>query len=350
MASYYKALIGKPHIVPIETGDEDKNGDSGAVGAQVKTNKKQVSFNRHNELLVIDDESNATPQSSLMNSARSLDSNASKDYSPGVGPVSPSSSTRSFDSSGQTSVTIPSLQSSLMRTHKNRDPYRYYEVLKVLGDGSMGSVSKVRKRKSAIGGSARKAFVEEESRHYHQNQTSLLHTCFSFCIPGSEEKKKETSFMPVKDCGRDISSTRERSSGSATSALTDDSSLAQNAGNGDSTNASSERDRITTSIQSSSSMISYSGESNAVYALKTIILDKVTDSTFRRELLNEVDILRSISHPNVVKALDFYTFNNRLYLLLELCSGGEWSGSSFSILLYVRSNCCSSSFLFCSFF
>jgi Protein kinase domain len=321
MASYYTVPIGQSlNDVPIETGNDDvKIGDSGAIGGQVKTNKKQVSFNRHDELMMIDDDSNVTPASSLWNSARSADSNTSKDYSTGGGPISPSASVRSCDSSGNTSVSIPSLLSSLMRTHKHRDPYRYYEVLKVLGDGSMGSVSKVRKRKSAIGGSARKAFVEEESQHYHQNQKTLLHNCFSFCIPGNKEKKKENSFASVEEIAR------EGSSGSTRSALTSDSSYiyALNTGNDASINTSSEQERVKTSIQSSSSMISFSGESSAVYALKTIILDKVTDSTFRRELLNEVDILRSISHPNIVKALDFYTYNNRLYLVLELCSGGE---------------------------
>ena len=66
------------------------------------------------------------------------------------------SSVRSVDSdaliskttkpSGSTGMSFRSkvLRSNLTRAHKNRDPLFYYEVQKVLGVGSMGSVVKVR--------------------------------------------------------------------------------------------------------------------------------------------------------------------------------------------------------------
>lgn len=317
MASWYSAPIGEPLSVPAKDGNEERNcGGSGSIRGEVKSNsQKQVSFRAHDELLVIGD-ANGTPASSILNSTRSMDSIASKESANGP---SPSSSTRSYDSSGYTSVSIPSLHSSLMRTQKHRDPYRYYEVLKVLGDGSMGSVSKVKKRKSAMGGSARKAFVEEENRHQKQ-KTFFLQNCFSFCIPGSKEVKKQNSFVVAEEIRvpRRSEKNREGSAGSSISALTGASSYVTNGNGSAGSSPASARD-----FKKSSSMISYSGEVSTVYALKTIILDKVTDSIFRKEMLNEIAILRSIDHPNIVKAIETYDYKNRLYLILELCSGGD---------------------------
>lgn len=42
------------------------------------------------------------------------------------------------------------------------------------------------------------------------------------------------------------------------------------------------------------------------YALKSIILDRVSP-TFIKELQNEINILRSLDHPNIVKLYEVYT-------------------------------------------
>lgn len=39
--------------------------------------------------------------------------------------------------------------------------------------------------------------------------------------------------------------------------------------------------------------------------------------------MNEVEILKQLDHPNIVKAIETYDYNGRLYLVLELCSGGD---------------------------
>jgi serine/threonine protein kinase len=75
-----------------------------------------------------------------------------------------------------------------------------------------------------------------------------------------------------------------------------------------------------------SSMVSYRGDYGVVYALKSIILDQVTNDTFVRELRNEIDILRTLDHPNICKAIETYEFKNQVYLVLELCSGGDLYG------------------------
>ena len=44
---------------------------------------------------------------------------------------------------------------------------------------------------------------------------------------------------------------------------------------------------------------------------------------FIQELQNEIDILRSMDHPNIVKAHEVYTYKKQIYLVLELCDGGD---------------------------
>jgi serine/threonine protein kinase len=60
-----------------------------------------------------------------------------------------------------------------------------------------------------------------------------------------------------------------------------------------------------------------------VYALKSIILDRVSP-TFVEELKNEINILRSLDHPNIVKAHEvFFCKKKQIYIVLELCEGGD---------------------------
>jgi serine/threonine protein kinase len=226
-------------------------------------------------------------------------------------------------------VSLPSLQQTLMRTKKNRDPLKYYEIIKVLGDGSMGSVSKVKKRASAVGGSARKDFVEEEHRDKIKRE---FFPCFTiFCFPGNRSNGRAGSNNSFVD----VTSTRTDSNGgsSAISGITVDSKGTRSTDDSDERSpvkqkrpSKSKEDRIKSFKKNpgcSSTMIEYGKETTVVYALKSIILERVTDSVFKKELLNEIAILRSLDHPNIVKAVETYDYKNRMYLVLELCSGGD---------------------------
>ena len=312
------------------------------ISPNIHSNKKQVSFHKEDELLTFN-----TDKEAIAVSQRSIESFASstEGTSSSVDP-SPNSSMRSYDSSGRTTVSIPSLHSSLTRTLKHRDPLRYYEILKVLGDGSMGSVSKVKKRKSAIGGSARQKFVEEESMHSVSDMNGplkMFQKCFIFCFPGSKESTKQNAVDAMDEEDEEqhklSGGSRGSSAGgaSAISALTGDSLSRYETStdsNGKESTTLTEQEPTTSERvkrqqkyrknqgRSTSTMISY-GEVNVVYALKSIILDRVTDPTFRKELMNEIAILRTVDHPNIVKAMEVYDYHHRLYLVLELCSGGD---------------------------
>lgn len=58
------------------------------------------------------------------------------------------------------------------------------------------------------------------------------------------------------------------------------------------------------------------------YALKIIRMD-VINKVFLDELRNEIDILKSLDHPNILKAFETFERRKEISLILELCSGGD---------------------------
>jgi serine/threonine protein kinase len=172
----------------------------------------------------------------------------------------------------------------------------YYETIQVLGAGSMGSVTKVKKRESVIGGSARQDYVN--SIH------GIEGFCFSLPIIGHM----------LRSCtGRDLGQRVKRDL-----FVTSPSSLDTERD----IRASSTSGRSRSFHRSPSSTISYARK-ELYFALKTIHLDRVTDQQLVEELQNEIDILRSMDHPNIVRALETYDYRNNSSIVLELCEGGD---------------------------
>lgn len=58
------------------------------------------------------------------------------------------------------------------------------------------------------------------------------------------------------------------------------------------------------------------------YALKSIQLDRVS-KTFIQELENEIGILKTMDHPNIVKLHEVFSHKKQIYMILELCDGGD---------------------------
>lgn len=72
----------------------------------------------------------------------------------------------------------------------------------------------------------------------------------------------------------------------------------------------------------SSSTLSERRTNRVDYALKSIQLDRVSPM-FLEELGNEIDILKGLDHPNIVKAHEVYSYKKQIYIILELCNGGD---------------------------
>lgn len=141
-----------------------------------------------------------------------------------------------------------SLHSQLMREAKE-DVFKKYEVLEMLGQGSMGYVCKVRMKSEAIGGSAFQQKVN--------GPIPYIRGMF---------RKKENNAAPSKSpeiC-----------------------------------------------------------EDPPVFAMKMIQLDRVSDA-FVEELKNEIAILKTVDHPNIVKATEVYVYKKQIYIIMEACLGGD---------------------------
>eukprot|EP00520_Triparma_pacifica_P003563 CAMPEP_0118651952 /NCGR_PEP_ID=MMETSP0785-20121206/11057_1 /TAXON_ID=91992 /ORGANISM="Bolidomonas pacifica, Strain CCMP 1866" /LENGTH=509 /DNA_ID=CAMNT_0006544433 /DNA_START=26 /DNA_END=1551 /DNA_ORIENTATION=+ len=63
-------------------------------------------------------------------------------------------------------------------------------------------------------------------------------------------------------------------------------------------------------------------QSSGLYALKAIQLNRMSDE-FISELKNEIDILKSLDHPNIVRPVEVFNRRRQMFVIMELCSGGD---------------------------
>lgn len=268
------------------------------------------------------------------------------DHSPKIPPKSPikdHDTTRSNSSSIQAiestshkrdtssiSFQSPKLRSNLMRQQKERDPLFYYEVVKTLGVGSMGSVAKVRKRQQTVGGSARKDIqdaVKKQKRNKQCLQIPIIGGLFRLCIDDNLNIRATTSSNHLSI----ITSSLDVSTSSTNQYYLEET------GN---TNFSHSKSSMLIppppshssgdSIMSGSSMGATSQHSTGTglvssieYAMKSIHLSRVTDDTFITELKNEISILKELDHPHIVRAMETFEHRNQIFIVMELCSGGD---------------------------
>jgi calcium-dependent protein kinase len=62
------------------------------------------------------------------------------------------------------------------------------------------------------------------------------------------------------------------------------------------------------------------GEARAVKILKRNIF---TNPRVKEQFLQEFNILKKTSHPNIIRIYEIYQFSNYMYIISELCSGGS---------------------------
>jgi serine/threonine protein kinase len=78
------------------------------------------------------------------------------------------------------------------------------------------------------------------------------------------------------------------------------------------------------------------GESHAIKEVRRQGLTQLEDAA----VLNEVSILRSLRHKNIVRLLDFFEAPDRFRLVMEKCSGGDVLDKLASIEHYTEKDAC----------
>lgn len=62
-------------------------------------------------------------------------------------------------------------------------------------------------------------------------------------------------------------------------------------------------------------------ESSRQFAVKTIAKSKMGEKIYM--LRRELEILKTLDHPNIVKFYETYQDDQNLYFVMEYCSGGD---------------------------
>ena len=57
--------------------------------------------------------------------------------------------------------------------------------------------------------------------------------------------------------------------------------------------------------------------------MKIIRKDTLVDSKDKARFFQEIDIMRQLDHPNIVRLYEVFQDDKRFYLVQELCTGGE---------------------------
>ena len=62
---------------------------------------------------------------------------------------------------------------------------------------------------------------------------------------------------------------------------------------------------------------------DSIRAMKIIIKSFVISEEDEEEIWNEVSVLRTLDHPNILKIFEFYSYKDTYSIVTELCSGGQ---------------------------
>jgi len=173
---------------------------------------------------------------------------------------------------------VGTLHENLLYTHarsESKDVRDKYKIIETLNEGSMGFISLVKLRDSKIGGSALKPLPDKTSDK--KGMSDILGKVFH----NYKSKMKELQVKVGRKMKKD-----------------DMFTLSPN-----------ERRQI-----------------EVLYALKEIRLDCVRSKDrkiYTDELRNEISILKSMDHPHIVKAHEVFETKNQIFLVMEICYGGD---------------------------
>lgn len=158
------------------------------------------------------------------------------------------------------------------------DVFDHYHEVKVIGEGSMGSVSKVIRKMQKFDQSHKsstfKSGTNQRSRQSAFTDLRGMENSGGYTLP--LEKCEQTCLSKSRRIQRQIQSTNDLL-GLATG------------------------DDIPSQLHHE-------------YALKSINFEKINDPSVLKEMRNEIEILRDLDHPNIVKPIETYESPNQIYI------------------------------------
>ncbi|KAL7535030.1 hypothetical protein ACHAWF_005032 [Thalassiosira exigua] len=284
---------------------------------------------------------------------------------------SAASSNGSFRREGPSAAAAQLLR-NMTGSHLDRNPYDDYLVLGEIGKGSIGSVDKV-VRRHRRGGTSRGGSIggNGEGRMAREKRGGGVWcwNLFGPCCGGQEDDESQRgndAFRPTTNSAKtatakDDSSDRSgrkssRSVVSESSAFsaptspvlsfprTTQRASLEGGGEGGGELRASSLHGIDLSLPSRRHREGSGGQHPLRrYALKSIRLERTQkkkkgwtgkqkegspggggiSSADEAELRNEISILRSLDHPNIVHVIETYVYEERIYMVLDLCENGD---------------------------
>ena len=303
-----KPSMSTPNLLHLETNENDHKIDVGSL----RSGETAIGQNRPSVARCVISRSSSTPI---------------KDDYASIGRIKRSKS--------ELILLSAEFRTRLMNEQSQRDPLFYYKIVKTIGNGSMGSVVLVKKRRQTVGGSARKNVREAVRTHKRKQECFKLPFgiggLFRLCI--EDELRVEEKPFPVKGKQRwgsknallSIETWIGSSEGSSGVSSTESSPSTSppNSWRKKFPLFPSQHEGIDLSENSEGSRSFQKSTLDHEYAMKSIHLSRVTDDTFVQELKNEIAILKKLDHPHIVRPLETYYFKHQIFIVMEHCSGGD---------------------------
>mmetsp|Transcript_3448 Transcript_3448/g.6473 ORF Transcript_3448/g.6473 Transcript_3448/m.6473 type:complete len:737 (+) Transcript_3448:159-2369(+) len=274
--------------------------------------------------------------------------------------------TTTTTSTTTTALNHTQLLQNMMRSHKNRNPYKDYLVLDIIGKGSIGSVEKVVRRHHSVitphnngGDESTEKDDGDDGAGFCTTGMFNYYCCRSVEVTTENTEKKivphgcwknnvlsklfnnhhsgisinsKDAFQPTTTTNNNDNSNQQQQQLDGSISVVSESSAFSapssptifNANHSDQLQSNSQHDLPDNHHHHHHP----SSHPLRKYALKSIRLDRTLSSTKSEvssdeaELRNEISILRSLDHPHIVHIIETYEYSNNIYMVIDLCEHG----------------------------
>ena len=74
--------------------------------------------------------------------------------------------------------------------------------------------------------------------------------------------------------------------------------------------------------------------------MKTIKCKADNSRSNTAEIIKQINILKTLDHPNIIKIYEFYSTDKYIYIINELCTGGELFNKIVEVKYFTESTAC----------